>query len=91
MKTLAEQGRGRIGPCAECGAHVRVLTAFDAAVLVDVSSYTIYRWAEAGAIHYSTTPEGVLMVCSRSLPRRREQRDTTSAPRRAAFTEKEPE
>lgn len=55
--------------CDACGDEVEMVTAFDAAVRADVSSYTIYRWAETGVIHFHVTPKGVLFVCLRSLPR----------------------
>jgi len=51
---------------------VRMLTGFAAAFLAGVSSYTIYRWAEEGAVHFSVTPRSVLIVCPRSLPRSQE-------------------
>ena len=66
-------GRGRTPTwCEGCGAQVRMLTAFDAAVRVGVSSYTIYRWAEKGAVHSGVTAEGVLLVCPHSILRRQE-------------------
>jgi hypothetical protein len=53
--------------CAACGAEVGMLTAFEAARLTGVSSYTIFDWAETGDIHHFTTPTGVLLVCPRSF------------------------
>lgn len=47
-----------------------MLTAFDAAVAAGVSSYTIYRWAEQGAVHFGVTAKGVLLVCPHSLAQR---------------------
>ena len=44
-----------------------MLTAFEAARLVRVSSYTIFGWAEAGLIHHFTTPKGVLLICPDSF------------------------
>lgn len=54
--------------CPSCGAEVEMITAFEAAGLAGVSSYTIYRWAEEGRIHSDATPEGALLVCLNSLP-----------------------
>ena len=72
-QTRAGEGRGRPPVwCQGCGAQVRMLTAFDAAVAAGVSSYTIYRWAEGGAVHYGVTARGVLLVCPNSLARRGE-------------------
>jgi hypothetical protein len=53
--------------CPSCNAEVEMVTAFEAARLGGVSSYTIYRWAEDGDIHSGVTPEGVLLVCLKSL------------------------
>jgi hypothetical protein len=54
--------------CAACGQQVEIVTAF-AAVEREVNLYTIYRWAEAGVIHFLTTAEGQLLVCLNSLMR----------------------
>ena len=59
--------------CEGCGAQVQMLTAFDAAVLAGVSSYTVYRWAEQGAVHFGVTAEGALLVCPHTLPQRQEK------------------
>jgi len=53
--------------CPSCGAEVEMITAFEAAMLAGVTSYTIYGWAECGEIHSAATPEGVLLVCLNSL------------------------
>ena len=53
--------------CPLCKAEVEMVTAFEAAKLAGVSSYTIYRWAEGYEIHSGVTPQGVLLVCLNSL------------------------
>jgi hypothetical protein len=53
--------------CAKCGPGFRMVAAFAAAALADVNSYTIYRWAETGEIHFSVTDDGALLVCLDSL------------------------
>jgi hypothetical protein len=53
--------------CASCNAEIHMLTAFEAARLAGVSSYTIFGWAETGLIHHITTPKGVLLICSGSF------------------------
>lgn len=61
--------------CEECAAQVRMLRPEDAAVAAHVSVRTIYRWVEAGKLHFSETPEGpnspnvVLRICLNSLVR----------------------
>jgi hypothetical protein len=52
--------------CSECALHVEMMTIDDAALLAQVSSRTIFRWAESGALHASETPQGLLLVCPNS-------------------------
>jgi hypothetical protein len=64
--------------CAECAARVQMLKPEDAAVVARVSVRTIYRWVEAGKLHFSETPEGpngpnaMLRICLNSLMRDRQ-------------------
>jgi DNA-binding transcriptional MerR regulator len=44
-----------------------MLSIDDAAILAGVSSRTIFRWAEAGIVHSTETPEGLLLICLNSL------------------------
>jgi len=53
--------------CAECAARVRMLRPEEAAIAACVSVRTIYRWVEAGRLHFSETTEGPLLICSNSL------------------------
>jgi hypothetical protein len=53
--------------CADCGEQVAMLTADEAATIANVSSRTIYRRVEAGEVHYTETPAGVLRVCANSI------------------------
>jgi excisionase family DNA binding protein len=55
--------------CAECGDQVQMLTPDQAATIGGLSSRLIYRWIEAGRIHFSETGEGHLLVCQSSLPK----------------------
>ena len=55
--------------CAECGPRARMATPEEAAALSGVTARTIYRWVEAGRVHFAETPEGALLVCLGSLPR----------------------
>ena len=68
-RTIEYAGRPprRIRWCPSCGAHVQMVTAFEAAALAEVSPYNIQGWAETGRLHHSATPEGTLLICLKSL------------------------
>jgi len=53
--------------CEECLADVAMITPDEAAVLLNVSSRSIYRWIEEAKIHFGEFPGG-LLVCELSLP-----------------------
>jgi hypothetical protein len=53
--------------CATCGSGFRMVTAFVATAMADVSFHRLYRWAETEEIHFSVTGEGSLFVCLDSL------------------------
>jgi excisionase family DNA binding protein len=53
--------------CAHCAAQVRMLTPEEAALVAGVSQRTINRWVEAGKLHFTETPEGLLLICLNSL------------------------
>jgi hypothetical protein len=59
--------------CVECAAQVRLLRPEEAAVAARVSPRTIYRWVEAGQLHFSEMPNGLLLICLASLARERDQ------------------
>ena len=61
-------GEPPTGSCAMCGGPARMLTPEEAAALCGVSPRTIYRWVEAGRVHFAETPDGRLSVCLASLP-----------------------
>ncbi|HEX5832727.1 MAG TPA: hypothetical protein VFY34_02685 [Pyrinomonadaceae bacterium] len=52
--------------CNSCSRPVEMLTVDDAALFAHVNSITIFRWAIAGDLHASETPDGLLMVCPNS-------------------------
>ena len=65
--------------CATCARPVPMVSAEDAAVLAGVSRRTIYRWAEAGLVHFLETAAGTLLICVDSLSAARgESRQTTN-------------
>jgi excisionase family DNA binding protein len=53
--------------CAVCCERVAMLTTDEAATIANVTSRTIYRWADAEKLHFMETAEGVLMICCTSL------------------------
>ena len=54
--------------CTSCARQQEMLATDDAAIPAQVTSRTIFRWAESGKIHYAETPEGLLLICPASLP-----------------------
>jgi hypothetical protein len=53
--------------CSQCAAVVSVITPDEAAILILVSSRTIYRWVESDLLHFIETPEGSLSICFNSI------------------------
>jgi hypothetical protein len=54
--------------CAACSTGNAILLAPEqAAALTDVPPRMIYRWVEAGTIHYREEPNGKLTVCVKTL------------------------
>lgn len=53
--------------CDACTASTPNLTAEQAAILLGEETEQLYRRAEAGQIHSTRTPGGVLMICLKSL------------------------
>ena len=53
--------------CPGCGAETRMVTPEAAAILCRVHALTVYRWVEAGVVHFAETDEGLLLICPNSL------------------------
>jgi len=53
--------------CPECGKQTRMFSTDEAALISQFSTRDICRFAEAGRIHFTETPEGLLLVCLKSL------------------------
>lgn len=54
--------------CDECSAGDSILLSPDqASTLTGIPARLIYRWVEAGAIHYREAPNGKLTVCIKTL------------------------
>jgi len=54
-------------PCAECPETGVMITPEQAAMMIGTNIRAIFRWLEAGRVHYSETPEGSLLVCPDSI------------------------
>ena len=52
--------------CSSCSRPVEMLSIDNAALLANVSSLTIFRWAIAGELHSVETAEGLLLICPNS-------------------------
>lgn len=53
--------------CAGCGVEAEMISPEQSGLLADVSVLTVYRWAEAGAVHFAETHDGLLLICQQSL------------------------
>jgi len=57
----------QINWCETCTASTPAVTAEQAAMLIGEEAEQIYRKAECGQVHTTTTSNGVLMICLKSL------------------------
>lgn len=53
--------------CNQCEAKVSLLRVEDASALVGVTARTIYRWIEAGRLHFAESDKGLVLICANSL------------------------
>lgn len=53
--------------CDGCSAFVRMVTPEQATLLTHISARAIYRQTENGELHFTETPEGLLLICLDSL------------------------
>ena len=53
--------------CEQCEKRVQMITPDEAVAVAGRSAREIYRWVEAGRIHFLETPQGLLSICLRSL------------------------
>ncbi len=59
--------RKLVDTCANCGEQARLLTVEEAAALARLNALAVYRLVEAGALHYTETATGGLLICAASL------------------------
>ncbi len=53
--------------CQACCARVEMMTAEQAARLLQVTPRVVYRWVEAQLLHFIEEPDGRVLVCRNSL------------------------
>ena len=53
--------------CTQCEGSVQMITPDEAVAVAGRSAREIYRWVEAGRVHFLETPQGLLSICLRSL------------------------
>ncbi|MGB7921885.1 MAG: hypothetical protein WCF57_01440 [Pyrinomonadaceae bacterium] len=63
-------GDSALSWCATCAKNVHMISTDNAAIIARQSTRTIYRWVEAGRLHFTEQPEGQLLICLDSLPLR---------------------
>jgi len=59
----------RDGWCGRCQAEVKLIGLEEAAAIAGASQRAIFRWAEAGEIHFTETEDGKVMFCLESISR----------------------
>jgi predicted site-specific integrase-resolvase len=60
--------------CRLCSDTTQHLDVTDAASLLAVSRYTVYRWMKRNSIHWASLPCGIRVVCEKSLSEKRRSR-----------------
>jgi hypothetical protein len=55
------------GWCGECQAEVKLISLEEAAAIAGASQRMIFRWAEAGEIHFTESEDGKVMFCLNSI------------------------
>jgi hypothetical protein len=53
--------------CQGCAEQVKMVTVEQAAAVAGVSLRAIFRRVEAGKLHFTETPDGLLFICLNSL------------------------
>jgi len=66
---ISRRQRAASAWCAECRAQTQMLKPEEAAAVAAITPRTIYRWVEAGKLHFTESSDGWLLVCLNSLPR----------------------
>jgi len=71
---VIRRARGSIESwCQACSEQSNFMAVDEAAAVAGVSERTVFRWAEAGAIHLLETADGKAMFCLNSIVRQQTQ------------------
>ena len=71
---VIRRARGSIESwCQACNAQSNFIAVDEAAAVAGVSERTVFRWAEADAIHLLETGDGKARFCLNSIVRQRTQ------------------
>jgi hypothetical protein len=57
------------GWCTQCRAEVKLIGLEEAAAIAGASQRSIFRWTEAGEIHFTEAEDGKVMFCLTSITR----------------------
>ena len=60
--------------CGECEGNTLLVTPEEATVLSGAGARTIYRWVEAGLVHYAEISNGTVLVCPDSVLKQASQK-----------------
>jgi hypothetical protein len=55
--------------CPSCNKEVEMLSADEAVILFRLSSRKIHRMVDEGKLHFTETPDGLLLICMNSFSR----------------------
>jgi hypothetical protein len=55
--------------CIRCASPVQFITPEEAAVRADVNARTVYRWVEAGKLHFIESANQAPLICLNSVLR----------------------
>jgi hypothetical protein len=53
--------------CYRCGQQMQMLTAGEAAQMINSTEAKIYELVESEQLHFTATPQGMLLVCPNSV------------------------
>jgi hypothetical protein len=67
LLVIRRSGNSGLAWCATCAKNVHMVSTDNAAIIARQSTRTIYRWVEAGHLHFMEQPEGRLLICLDSL------------------------
>lgn len=68
LLVIKRGGRTGLVWCESCARDVPMISTERAAIIARQNTRTIYRWVEAGRLHFTEKPSGQLLICLNSLP-----------------------